>query len=187
MKLSHIFLPFLFIATWVPLFGQLTLPNPGFEQWQADTGFAVFEHYAHLNAYHDLNYGMTQVTAVASPGGTAVRLAVGLSDGGDTINSYLRLGQQCDGGLGGGMNLSEQPDSLVAWIRHDIPAADHANLILIYENNGNMVDFSYCAISGTQTDYYRFACALNPPSAGSFDQISLEIKPGSGDQPIPGG
>lgn len=158
--------------------------NAGFENWEADTLYHLWEGYNTTNVQSYYAHQVATTSSVAAPMGEAARLTTHII-GTDTFVGNLILGAFCPTGFLGGMAYSERPDSVFAWIRHEVSAPDYGSLVLIYKRDDTVKGFNFFPIQGNQPAFYRFARALSPP-AGTYNQLSMLIQSGTEDQSIDG-
>ncbi|MDX1684887.1 MAG: T9SS type A sorting domain-containing protein [Saprospiraceae bacterium] len=142
-------LPLVFFST--ILLGQI--PNASFESW------TVTPLYEDLDIYQTSNieqfYRATPANAVKVPGisGNALHLETTIIDGKITNGNYFMDGA-------GGTPYTDQPDSIKAVVRYNLPDSAMASIRIEFTRNGTLVAFGHMILEGTEDNFVTMSVPI---------------------------
>lgn len=160
--MKHVYLFLLALGFSAQLWGQ-AVPNPGFENWDADTSDQLDGWYnSNLQALFAMGFPNVTPTADAHAG-TAVHMESYNPPSG-FLFGYISNSPD-DPMLGiGGTPWATDPDSLVFWAKHDIITGDTAIGLVTFKAGGAVLSTDFFTLTGTQPVYTRYAFPLTCPS-----------------------
>ena len=155
------FIPSTFVWVLLAISAAAQVPNGDFEIWMTDTIYDMYPPFNTSNAFSYISQGQPNVYTIAGCEGNGVRLET-ISNGQDTAQGYMILGET-NGGLGGGIPFTGQPDSLSLCLRYDIQPNDTAFIILIFKNLGVPTGISGISLTGKDTIMAERKFPISPP------------------------
>lgn len=162
------------------LFGQ-DLQNGGFNNWTINThgGGYPTEWTSSVSEFGVLFPGvyMLEKSSDASNLSSSLKLNTSVI-GTDTIFSFALIGGIANEGPSGGYPFTTAIDSVVFDAKFDLLETDSANVLVILKNGGSPIDMQIFQIGGTQSNWTRYAFAVNQ---FNFTPDSLIIGFTSGD------
>lgn len=158
-------LPFIFFIS--GLCAQI--PNASLEDWTDTEIFEDLDRYVTSNV--EIFYRTTPLTAtrVAGADGNALRLETSTTALGKMTNGNFFV----DGS--GGMAYSDQPDSVKAVVRYDVPLGERATIRVEFSKGGTLVAFGQISLEGTEGNFVTVAAPISQ-FTDAPDLVNLVIK-----------
>ncbi len=160
------------------------IPGGNMENWTTYQMFETPPPFQTTNLQSFIlgaNYSVTQVSGVS---GSAARIEA-IEANGEIVPGILVLGE-LDDDLGGGIPLSNTPDSVRISLRYDIPAGDAGVVALVFSKDGSVNGVAQYDIIGTQSSFEQVTFDV-PPILGVPDSVQFIAFSTNPDDPVIGG
>ena len=142
----------------IPLIGQNTIPNSGFENWTTTT-YQKLDNYTTEPAFilFVLDSMVVSRDTDRIAGYYSIKMQTIIS-GTDTVFGFFTSG---DFDTENGFPYSQRPDSLVGYYKCDVQAGDSAFVVVRFSSAGSIFSFSLQEFTGIQANWTRFSLPLN--------------------------
>jgi hypothetical protein len=145
-------------------FGQ-TFKNGNFESWSEITVERPGGWESTLGEF--FRSGQTPpsgiITKVTGQMGSAIQLETKIVNN-DTLFGFFSNADDPIEGVGG-EPFTEQPDSITGYYKYDVKSGDTALLLVVFKKNAAIINTDIFKITGTQSNFTRFAFPLTLSSA----------------------
>lgn len=152
-----------------------TIPNGGFENWQA----VVSEEVSDWNSNMGILSDATMRTEDAYAGDYAIRLQNGYDEDNGTAETVLFTnGDFTQTGIEGGQAFTDRPVSFSGARLYSPNGMDIAYISVQFWAGDDMVGAAFVSIEGTDTDYQTFEAPVQYMNAMTPDHVIVTITPG---------
>ncbi|MFT7344937.1 MAG: hypothetical protein ACI9XP_001529 [Lentimonas sp.] len=141
-------------------FGQMNLPNGGFEAWEVDSTFESLDEW---NSIGSNEPGAVVKSTDFQDGSLSLQLTTDANNEPAGVALF-------DPAAFSGIPYSTQVDSFVCFVKYDMVPTDSAQIIVVQFANGNFVP-TILPIGGVQPNWTRIALKLTLPQQDSIAVI----------------
>jgi len=164
------------------------VPNGSFENWTLKTFYEQPNYWGTANSQLLMQGMQPNCTKdLNSFAGTYAAKLETVTNGHDTVNGIMFIGQPGNHAINGGYPFAAHPDSVVVHLKYNIMLHDTGHFIIFFKNSGIVTGMAWYNMIGAHLGWGTFKLPVTWYQLGNSDTLSAIITSSNLDYPdIPG-